>query len=340
MSLCSSSYISSDIPFKNLLWVIEKLGYIETPVPKDLKYAYKKMFFWYPQKRDLTYVGIELNITHVENDKITIETRTRAGRSSIELRHQNQTLKVIRDFFGGYFETDYGKNRYFDSDDCNPEQTDLEMSIYVQRWIFNNALIPLKIYADFFESSLHKTGSAGDLYSDKVGVLPFIDVTRPVVVSNNIQLPYLIGAWENYIKNVFLAVFKYGNTENKLLKAEKLSSDDLLKIKNGECTLEECIVNKLSFQRPRTIIANYKMLDSQLDVNSIFLKPFKRRKTSLYTQIDNIIELRNKIVHDGFLDTDLSQKDVMKFMENITEVANRLYQLLGDRYNFTPNFLF
>ena len=340
MSLCSSSYIPSSVPYKNLFWIIEKLGYTETPVPKDLKYAYKKMFFWHPQKRDLTYVGIELNVKHIENDKIIIETRTRAGRSSIELQHQNQTLKIIRDFFGGHFETDYGRNKYFDSNDCNPEQTDLEMSIYVQRWIFHNALIPLQIYADFIESSLHKTGPAGDLYSDKVGVLPFIDVMRPVVVSNNIQLPDLIGAWENYIKNVFLAVFRYGDTENKLLKSEKFSSDDLLKIKNGESTLEECIVNKLSFQRPRTIIANFKMLDAQLDVNSIFLKPFKRRKTSLYVQIDDIITLRNKIVHDGFLDTDLTQKDVLRFMENITEIANRLYKLLGDRYGFTPNFLF
>jgi len=340
MSLCSSSCIPDNIPFKNLFWVIEKLGYMETPVPKDLKNAYKKMFIWHPPKHDLTYVGIELNVKHIENNEIIIETRTRAGRSTLELQHQNQTLKIIRDFFGGYFETDYGRNRYFDSNDCSPEQTDLEMSIYVQRWIFHNALIPLKIYSDFIESSLHKTGPAGDLYSDKTCELPFLDVMRPVVVSNNIQLPYLIGAWENYIKNVFLAVFKYGNTENKLLKAEKLSSDDLLKLKNGESTLEECIVNKLSFQRPSTIIANFKMLDARLDVNSIFLKPFKRRKTSLYIQIDNIIELRNKIVHDGFIDTDLTQKDVIKFMENITEVANRLYQLLGDRYNFTPNFLF
>ena len=215
MSLCSSSYIPSNVPFKNLFWVIENLGYIETPVPKDLKYAYKKMFFWHPQKRDLTYVGIELNVNHIENDKIIIETRTRAGRSSIELQHQNQTLKIIRDFFGGYFETDYGKNRYFASDDCNPEQTDLEMSIYVQRWIFNNALIPLHIYSDFIAEKIHTNGSAGDLYSDATGFLPFMDNMRPLVVSNNIQLPYLIGAWENYIKNVFLSLLKYGDGYEK-----------------------------------------------------------------------------------------------------------------------------
>ena len=64
-------------------------------------------------------------------------------------------------------------------------------------------------------------------------------------------------------------------------------------------------------------------------VNAIFQKPFKRRKNSLYNQIDMVIDLRNKIVHDGFLDTTLTQKDISIFIENITEVADRLYKSLG-----------
>lgn len=340
MSLGSSNYISANIPFKNLFWVIEKLGYIETAVPKDLKHAYKKMYFWHPMKQDLTYVGVELNVCQIKDEQIIIETRTRAGRSRIELQQQNQTIKIIKNFFGGYYETDYGKNKLFPADDCNPEKTDLEMAIYVQRWIFNNALIPLKIYSDFITDKIHTNGSAGDLYNDAIGVLPFIDNMRPIVVSNNIQLPYLIGAWENYIKNVFLVVLKYGDTCDKFIKPDKLSAEDLIKIKNGETGVEECLVNRLSFQRPSVIIANFKKLDPSLDINAIFQKPFKRRKTSLYTQIDNVIELRNKIVHDGFLDTTLTQKDISRFIENITEVADRLYKTLGERYDFTPNFLF
>ena len=94
------------------------------------------------------------------------------------------------------------------------------------RWIFHNALTPLQIYADFISESIHTNGSAGDLYSDGTGVLPFIDGMRPIVVSNNIQLPYLIGAWENYIKNVFLVVLKYGNACDKFIRPDKLSVDD------------------------------------------------------------------------------------------------------------------
>lgn len=340
MSLGSSSYISAAVSFKKLFWVIEKLGYIEVAVPKDLKHAYKKMYFWQPMKRDLTYVGVELNVRQIENDEIIIETRTRAGRSYLELQQQNQTIKIIKEFFGGYYRTDYGRNRLFPSDDCNPEKTDLEMALYVQRWIFNNALIPLKIYSDFISEKIHTNGSPGDLYSDATGILPFIDSMRPIVVSNNIQLPYLIGAWENYIKNVFLVVLKYGDSCDKFIKPDKLSAEDLIKIKNGETCVEECLVNRLSFQRPSVIISNFKKLDSSIDVNAIFQKPFKRRKTSLYTQIDDIIELRNKIVHDGFLDASLTQKDISRFIENITEVADRLYKTLGERYNFDPNFLF
>lgn len=94
------------------------------------------------------------------------------------------------------------------------------------RWIFHNASTPLQIYADFISESIHRNGSAGDLYSDATGVLPFIDGMRPIVVSNNIQLPYLIGAWENYIKNVFLVVLQYGDACDKFIRPDKLSVDD------------------------------------------------------------------------------------------------------------------
>ncbi len=340
MSLGSSSYISSATPYKNLFWVVEKLGYVEFRVPKELKPFYKKMYVWYPAKPDLTYVGVELNVCQIKDDEIVIETRSRAGRSRLELQQQNQTIKTIKEFFGGYYVTDYGKNKLFAADDCNPEKTELEMAIYVQRWIFHNALTPAEIYSDFIAQQIHSNGDAGDVYSDVIGVLPWVDSLRPIVVSNNIQLPYLIGAWENYIKNVFLAVLKYGNVCDKFIKPDKLSSEDLLKIKNGESSIEECLVSRLSFQRPAVIIANFKKLDPNIDVNAIFQKPFKKRKTSLHIQIDRVIELRNKIVHDGFLDTNLTQKDITKFIENIAEVADRLYEAVGKQYNFTPNLRF
>lgn len=340
MSLGSTNYISSNIKIRNLYWVIEHLGYKEIELEKDLRKSYRKCFFWRPSLSDLTYVGIELNVSKNDKGKVKIETRTRAGRSFIELSHQNTTIKTIQNFFGGTFETDYGKNTYLDSNDCNPEKSNIAMALYIQRWKFHNALIPIKIFTQFMEKSLHKDGLAGDIYSTQVGIFPFADHLRPCVVSANIQLPYIIGAWENYIKNSYLSILKYVNTNNKIIKPDKLSADDLEKIRTGESSVEKCIVSKFSFQRPQSIINNFNILDKNLDINAVFLKPYKKRKTSLKTAIDNIITLRNQIVHDGLINIKLTDKDVVKFMGEIEEVANRLYKLFAKKYGFKANFNF
>ena len=117
MSLCSTNYISSKTNLKNLFWIIKNLGYKEISIEKELRHYYKKQYIWQPQNSDLTYVGIELNISKEIDDQIEIETRTRVGRSFLEIQHQNLTIKTIKNFFGGRFETDYGKNRYLDEED-------------------------------------------------------------------------------------------------------------------------------------------------------------------------------------------------------------------------------
>ena len=338
MSLCSTNYISSKTNLKNLFWIIKNLGYKEVSIEKELRHHYKKQYIWRPQNSDLTYVGIELNISKEINNQIEIETRTRVGRSFLEIQHQNLTIKTIKNCFGGRFETDHGKNRYLDEEDCSPERTPISMALYIQKWKLNNSLLPIKIYSDFIDEAIPKNSPAGNIFSDQLGVLPIIDSIRPYVVSNNIQLPYIIGAWENYLKNSFLAILKYANTENKLLKVDRLTNDDLLQIKDGNSTIEECIVNKLSFQRPQVIIENFKKLDKNLDVNSAFQKPFGRRRINLFNSIDKIITLRNQIVHDGIIDNTLTSKEVNEFYLNIIEASNRIYCLFAKQYNFKPNF--
>ena len=178
------------------------------------------------------------------------------------------------------------------------------------------------------------------IYRKKIKVLPHIDYLRPYVISNNIQLPYIIGAWENYLKNSFLAILKYNNPDNNLIKCDKLSNDDLIKIKNNETTIEECIIKRFSFQRPKTIIDNFNMLDKTLKIGSIFYKPFKNRKETLFDSIDKMIVLRNQIVHDGEVNSILVDKDVKKFIRDITEASNRIYKLFASTYKFKANMDF
>lgn len=340
MSLSSINYISAKNKIKNIYWVIEHLGYREIVLDKELKKYYRKCYFWQPQDVDLTYVGIELYVSNNDNNKIKIETRTRAGRSFVELAYQNLTIKTINNFFGGSFETDYGKNKYFSSTECSPEKSSIAMALYVQRWKLKNALVPIHIYSDFVKKALQQDEKVGNLYGRELIGISYLDMLRPCVVSCNIQLPYVIGAWENYIKNSFLVILKYTNIENKIIKPERLSAEDLDKIRIGKQTIEECITNKMSFQRPQCIIDNFNKLDRSIDVNSIFVRPYKKRKTTLKESIDKIITLRNKIVHDGVIDEKLTFKDVERFVNDIVEAADRFYKLFAKKYKFEPNFDF
>ena len=65
-------------------------------------YMYKLLYLY----------GVLLNISENE-DELFIHTRTPAYCSNYDLQYQNNVIKQIRDYFGGYFITDFGKNRYF-----------------------------------------------------------------------------------------------------------------------------------------------------------------------------------------------------------------------------------
>lgn len=77
------------------------------------------MYFWYPVKHDLTYAGVELNVHQIEDDEIITETRTRAGRSYIELQQQNQTIEIIKGFLEAITELIMAKTNYFHSPDSS-----------------------------------------------------------------------------------------------------------------------------------------------------------------------------------------------------------------------------
>lgn len=334
MSLESVNYLPPDTKIENVYWVIEHLGYEEDELEDWMKGHYTKCFFWRPPNPELTYVGVELYISIKNDGNIVISTRTRMGRNHLELSHQNTTTEMIHRFFGGTFESDGKENEYLSVEECSSEKSEIAMALHIQWNILNNALTPVQIFNEFIKGVLPKDAPAGHIYSTKVGEVPFVDFLRPCVVSVNIQLPYIIGAWENYLKNSYLAIFKYISPENKLLTTVKFNKTDLERIRIGENTVEECVVEKLSFQRPHHIIDNFENLDKRLDVNKIFNAPYKDPKKSLSKSINKIVNLRNKIVHEGYIDTGLTEDDIKEFIEQIMCIAKRFYELFAKIYDF------
>ncbi|WP_418026468.1 HEPN domain-containing protein [Paenibacillus sp. JJ1722] len=326
MSFTSTSILPDDASYNKLINLIDLLGY--TKQRNEFKTeGLLASYFWYQHKNYRSYVGVELYI-YRENGVISVDTRTRAGRSYWDLEHQNKTIKYIKNYFKGSFSTDEGKNRYFIMDEEVP--TELEAGLFIARWTYNNALIKPKIYLDSrnLQGQIARPDSTGIVYMDEL---------NPRFFSNNLLIPYLVAIWEEYLKTSFIVLLKYTDNRDKIFKEARFSVNNLKDISAGKTSIEEALVEKFSFQRPRIIAENYKKLDEKLDIFTVLNKPISKRKISLFDSIEEIIELRNAFVHEGGMDLSITDKKLKVIIKDFEVAVDRIYDRFGAYYNFEPS---
>jgi|ERR1035437_1896544 hypothetical protein len=115
MSYNSESVLPKAVALVQIRDIVGLLGYKNINDSLDVPGRIGS-YFWYEEKDYHSYVGVELDIYRVSSGRITLTTRSRAGRSYWDLTQQNKTLKLIRDLLGGDFTTDAGRNRYWRPD--------------------------------------------------------------------------------------------------------------------------------------------------------------------------------------------------------------------------------
>ncbi len=325
MSYTSESKILSTVKLSKLREVIELLGYKK--IRDDLRVPNMVgSYFWYDNNDYRSWYGVELQI-YSESGKITVSMRSSVARSYWDLKHQNKTLKTIRDLFGGHFTTDAGRNRYWHPDE--PPPSPLASGCYLARWRFHNALGKARIY-------LMTRKLEGNIVRQEASGLPYLDEMNPLLLSNNLLIPYVIAVWEEYFRATFAAVLKYSNQREGALKKARLSHAQLEQIAINEQPVERTVAECFSFQRPSAIAENVKLLNSKLDIGGAMRKPYKRRKVSLYDSIEALVEGRNEFVHAGHLNMELYDKKLVTTLEDIVEGVDRAYATIGRYYQFSP----
>ena len=99
---------------------------------------------WYGDgKNEISFVGVELYLCKDESGAFRVGACTRIGRSYWDLQKQNETIKAIRDYMGGSFSTDEGKNRYLKGQ--GESTSKLQSELYDPRWVFHNAMTRYKL---------------------------------------------------------------------------------------------------------------------------------------------------------------------------------------------------
>jgi hypothetical protein len=325
VSYSSSSTFAASTKQAQLLEIVELLGF--RPNRDGLTLPSRVASYYWTDSDYRSYSGISLDVYRSKSGALKVETRTSIARSYYDLMHQNKTIKLLRDLFGGSFKTDAGKNRYHRPMSGPPIPA--ASGCYLARWTFHNALGPTHIYlgARAFNGNNRATPSG----------LDYLDRLNPWILSNNMLLPYLIGIWEEYFKSTFVAVLRYSKDRQLVLKKARLHHEQLERIAVGEETIEGALAGSLSFQRPSSIADHFKTLDPGLDIEGTLRKPYRRRRVSLFDSIERVVEQRHAFVHSGNIDTSLVEAAIKEIIKDLEVAVDRIYLRIHTKYGWIAN---
>ncbi len=325
MSYSSHSVFDAGTRLDQVREVAKLLGYVKVKDGLSVPDRTDCMM-WFEPKDYKSWYGVELDL-YKKGNEITLTTRSTVSRSYWDLVHQNHTLKTLRDLFGGFFETDAGRNRYWRPDGKPP--LPMVSGCLLARWRFNNALIKPRIY-------LQQRVLTGQISKAEPTGISTLDEMNPRLFSNNLILPFLVAIWEEYFKSTYIVLLRYCDNQELVLKKARLSHTQLEGIAAGYQDVETALAETLSFQRPSKIAENFRMISANLDISGALKKPYRRRKISLYESIETWIEIRNEFVHSGTMDLKLTDKVIGQMLSDFEVAVDRAYDAYGRRYNFTP----
>ena len=324
MSYTSTNTLSESTVLERVFDVIGWLGY-EKHSPDSIP-SLVGSYMWTGDRVSQSFVGVELQV-YQNNGIITVDTRTRLGRSYWDLELQNKTIKTLYDFFGGSFETHAGENTLFPKDEDEP--TSVEAGLYSQKWKHYNDVSKLSLLNDTYENK----------YEFKLTGLWYFDEINPKILFNNLQIPYLVGVFEEYLKSTFVVLFEYSpeierkRIFRKLLSDHGIQSDYLESFSHKSESFEWHLTRFMSFQNPRDIVERFNLIDKKINIYSVLKELTSDKTQSLFERIEKIVKIRHEIVHHGRIDVTVTDDVRKQFVDDLNEAVDRIYRRLSDHYN-------
>lgn len=277
----------------------------------------KEIYYHYNNDdyKSLCYVHATFNNN---SDVIQVSLRTLIHCSDYDLYFMNKTLREMRRFFDCYFYSDEGKCRYFKHDDI---KTKAEAGCYKAFFNLENEFTTLRLFIQLLENN--------DMYknfpTDMVGRL-----NNPFYKIRAMALPYLATIIEEYFRETYLALLKYSNKKDKILKNIRISNNGI----NGDEEIEAIFSRSLSFQNAKRIVDNFKELDSNITIHGVLSKPYRRRKETLFVTLDRVLNKRHSFIHSNLVDLFYENSDLEKDISSIEVALERVFEHLCNLYDW------
>jgi hypothetical protein len=285
----------------------------------------KGLFYYFENKDYLSISGVLATINISETNQVSVYLRSQIFASNFDIAHFNKTALQLRKRFGGYFVSDFGKNRYIRDSKIN--RVKAEAGCYQSYTNFENNITTAKIYTEYtrFEVQL-----------PPIGMFPELDKLNPEIISNNLVVPFLVSLAEEYFRSSYIALLKYSDKRESIIKNSRIYPDDFIEISEQTLTIDDAVARSKSFQNISKIAANFSELDKRLDVAGVLKKPYRRRKETLYTSMDNLFEQRHEQIHRNQIRVDYTRDKLQRDIDNLNESVNRSYLHFLNVHNWSP----
>jgi hypothetical protein len=280
-------------------------------------------FNWDDQRDYRSYTGAYGELAE-QDGHLVVYTRTNVSASYWDVAKQNECLKALRSRLGGSFTSDFGKNRYFPLPDGPPAPPEAGCFLAFQRfdgnmersiWYLSNRNFPQNF----------KTGWDAQLLGG----------TNPWILSNNLLLPYLVATMEDYFKSTFVALLRYSDRKEVLLRNARLNSDHLVRIASGGNSVEECFAETLPFQNLKAVSDHFKALEPKLDIHGVLHKPFRRRRVPLFASLSHLVQRRHGFIHHSEVHVEFDDRALARGLKDLYASVDRIYGRISEIYGWS-----
>lgn len=281
-------------------------------------------FGWFSASHYESNVGVECHVRKVETGELIVSTRTPAARSYHDLVQQNRTILEIRKRFGGTYETDEGRNR------C---------------WSTNGMAAPpppargvrraySRLRYSIFQIAVYRGSITIAPERKKITGIEWMDSLNPSVLSNNLLLPFLTAALEDFFKSSFVALLRYSQRKETFFKNARLNASHLAGISDGKLSVEEAIAQSLPFQKISAICDHFRAIDSTLDLAGCLKRPYRRRSVSLFDSLEAMVEKRHELIHRNTIASDYSDEHAKHDIHNVEVATKRCIHKMNSHYGW------
>lgn len=279
-----------------------------------------KQFFFYKEDDYKYLYGVGLMIEKTK-DEWLCHTRTPIYCSIDDLKYQNYVMKCIKQYLGGYFISDQGKNRYFDTNDLATSIS--ERGCYNAHSHLNN------LFADAHYLLMnHKENE------DIIALHKEFGAPSSTVLLANIITTYISSIIENYFRDLYVALIIGSEKKEKILQDARINSNDFLDISENRICIEQAVALSKSFQNINKINSYFQAIDKRIDIKGVLSKPYHRRKETLFMTLNRILEHRHSLVHRLDIQSSYYDKDIKKDIKSVEVELDRVYLHLCDLYKW------